>query len=230
MRTLLALATLCAAGCLPDPGTVFTCFSDRQCVSGTHGAGFCEATEACSFPDAGCPSGRRYGDQADAVLARRCVDGTLSTNLVGNSDFEDDLSGWVYSASTLSRADLGHSLDHSAQACGAAASWFGLTDDPSWVHAPKQGQVYRARAWVRAPPEQSSGQTAVVWIRERPTSTSLGLEQGSAPVTLTAEWQAISVTRTISQDVYALDLYLTSGPSSPAGCLLADDISLYLVR
>lgn len=63
------------------------CSSDSsfQCSSSNAedcgNAGFCEPTGFCSFEDAGCPSGRRYGDLAES-LSNQCVPletGTEST-------------------------------------------------------------------------------------------------------------------------------------------------------
>src|SRR5688572_17877409 len=52
--------------CAPDD--VFECASDQQCG----GEGVCESTGFCSFPDATCASGRRYGALSGA-FAGKCV-------------------------------------------------------------------------------------------------------------------------------------------------------------
>jgi hypothetical protein len=52
--------------CAPDD--VFECASDQQCG----GEGVCESTGFCSFPDATCASGRRYGALSGA-FAGECV-------------------------------------------------------------------------------------------------------------------------------------------------------------
>ncbi len=66
---VLALALAAGAGaCLRSPS--FACDEDVQCQVG--GQGTCEATGYCSFPDDGCPSGRRFGDGA-GTYAGQCV-------------------------------------------------------------------------------------------------------------------------------------------------------------
>lgn len=63
----LAVA-LCAAAFACRSGA-FACSDDQQC-----GAGVCESTGYCSFPDASCDSGQRYGELAASELAGQCVD------------------------------------------------------------------------------------------------------------------------------------------------------------
>ena len=56
MRALALLLLLsAAAACTDIPG--FRCESDEQCGTG----GRCEDDHACSFADATCHAGRRYG-------------------------------------------------------------------------------------------------------------------------------------------------------------------------
>lgn len=50
----------------------FLCDGAEDCVDGAI-AGFCEADRHCSFGDAVCPSGRRYGEHAPTQLAGTCV-------------------------------------------------------------------------------------------------------------------------------------------------------------
>ena len=51
--------------------TAFHCTSDAQCTAAS-GAGTCERVGYCSFADASCDGGRRFGDLADA-LSNTCV-------------------------------------------------------------------------------------------------------------------------------------------------------------
>ncbi|MBX3159133.1 MAG: C-type lectin domain-containing protein [Deltaproteobacteria bacterium] len=62
----LALASGALAGCLRQ--TQFACDGDAAC-----NGGHCEATGFCSFDDATCAGGRRYGELSGA-LANACVD------------------------------------------------------------------------------------------------------------------------------------------------------------
>lgn len=61
---LVPLAVV-ASGCV---ASVFACEGDGQCPNG-----FCEASGYCSFTDAGCDSGRRYGSFAGDGLGGTCV-------------------------------------------------------------------------------------------------------------------------------------------------------------
>jgi hypothetical protein len=69
--TLLAVATV-AAGCGANG---ITCSSAADCVNPNGGSGVCEPTGFCSYEDASCPSGRRYGPLAGKGLASACVYG-----------------------------------------------------------------------------------------------------------------------------------------------------------
>lgn len=64
---LLGTLAICAsAGCTTSSS--FECAGDSDCGSD----GRCEVTGFCSFPDAGCESGYRYGDLAES-LSNQCV-------------------------------------------------------------------------------------------------------------------------------------------------------------
>lgn len=63
----LACAFAAVAGCNEDD--TFQCVSDAQCG----GAGICESVNYCSFPDADCETGRRYGDESATGIAGQCV-------------------------------------------------------------------------------------------------------------------------------------------------------------
>lgn len=75
-----ALALVCLAGC--SLGDSYHCARDGQCLSGGP-AGVCEASGYCSFADASCSGGRRYGRWAPAPLGSACV---LQSGDLGTSD------------------------------------------------------------------------------------------------------------------------------------------------
>ena len=86
-----ALLPLIAAACADlSPG--FRCAADEECVQGDV-QGRCEAALYCSFPDAACPSGQRYGAWAGG-LSDQCVtpaaDGGLEAGADGPGDGPDD--------------------------------------------------------------------------------------------------------------------------------------------
>lgn len=72
-RAIWLVGLAVAAGCTSANAT-FTCADSSAC---THQgvAGICEPDGFCSFPDATCQSGRRYGDFSPAERAGQCVGG-----------------------------------------------------------------------------------------------------------------------------------------------------------
>jgi hypothetical protein len=69
LRLVVAVAACASLGGCAD--AVFACEADDDCESGELGR--CEANGFCSFPDEGCPTGRRYGEFAGSDLAGTCV-------------------------------------------------------------------------------------------------------------------------------------------------------------
>jgi hypothetical protein len=65
-----SLALLAHTAC--SASTEYACEADAQCVDAGI-AGVCQSPGWCSFPDAGCESGQRYGDLAGGGLAGTCV-------------------------------------------------------------------------------------------------------------------------------------------------------------
>lgn len=61
------------AGCCACSPSAFNCEDDSGCA-GAQVGGFCEPSGFCSFPDEGCPSGRRYGEFAGQNLGGACVE------------------------------------------------------------------------------------------------------------------------------------------------------------
>lgn len=66
----LALACGCTSG-------VFACEDDSSCGQG----GTCQPEGWCSFPDASCESGQRFGEHSGAGLAGTCVDPVGTTGV-----------------------------------------------------------------------------------------------------------------------------------------------------
>ncbi len=67
---VVAIAWL-VAGCGPG---AYACEAASQCVDAAGVAGQCQANGWCSFPDAACGSGQRYGEHVGDGLAGDCVD------------------------------------------------------------------------------------------------------------------------------------------------------------
>jgi hypothetical protein len=121
-----------SGGVLGCRGDAFTCADDASCVEGAvHGT--CEATGYCSFPDAECSSGRRYGKHAAPGLAGTCVpdDDAQSTDGTGFEPGESEVdsttstsSGDTTPPTTTSEPSTEESGD------GPVDAWF----DPAWVY------------------------------------------------------------------------------------------------
>lgn len=117
LRWVLLAVVAGAAGCVAEG---FVCDDDAQCaLAGV--AGRCEATRACSFPDATCASGRRYGALSSGRLADECVttdvvpDGGASREDLATSSTDlgdgpgvgpSDMAGSTTSADLSTPADL----------------------------------------------------------------------------------------------------------------------------
>lgn len=70
MRRRWLAVVLALVGC--QRAESFVCAADDECVDGSR-AGTCEPSGFCSFPDAACASGQRYGEYASAELAGSCA-------------------------------------------------------------------------------------------------------------------------------------------------------------
>ena len=81
MRALALASILAVGGCTPI-GSAFHCADSAACVrEGV--AGTCEGNHWCSFPDAGCDSGRRYGEFAGDGLSNHCVSAADTCGAIG---------------------------------------------------------------------------------------------------------------------------------------------------
>jgi len=103
--TVPALAVLLAACGTND---TFPCRDASQCVLGG-AAGRCEAVGWCSFPDASCSGGFRFGDYAPPEIAGTCVgpDGTVVLALTAAADawIDSGKPGVAYGLSATLSAD-----------------------------------------------------------------------------------------------------------------------------
>lgn len=82
MRVWLAFATLAAsaAGVMGCQSSAFACQSNGACPEGR-----CEPQGWCSFPDASCSSGHRFGEHAAEGLAGTCVEITAGETEPGST-------------------------------------------------------------------------------------------------------------------------------------------------
>jgi hypothetical protein len=69
----LALGVLVGASCNFNVESVYTCLTNEDCIEEGGMGGVCEPNNLCTFPDAACPSGKRWHERA-AELASKCYE------------------------------------------------------------------------------------------------------------------------------------------------------------
>jgi len=83
VRAVALVSMAVIGGCTPIV-SAFRCADSPACVrSGVSGT--CEGNHWCSFPDAACASGRRYGEFAGDGLASACVTAADSCGAIGEA-------------------------------------------------------------------------------------------------------------------------------------------------
>ena len=156
---------------------------------------------------------------------------TATENLIGNSGFETDTSGWNTAGSgtgvTLTRVSGGHSGDWAARLANTSASntTCTLNDSPNRVSPTSTGS-YTGSMWVRA---DTSGAVFNLRFREYSGTTLVGTR--TTQVTLTTSWQRVTVTYTpVSPGSSSLDFnaYVPAASAPPGTCFYADDAVITL--
>jgi PKD repeat protein len=149
-------------------------------------------------------------------------------NLIGNSGFENNTSGWTTDSSTVSltRVAGGHSGSWAAQLAntGASATSCILDDSPNSVNKTAAG-TYTAMLWVKG---ATAGVTLTLRLQELKASTVVG--SAAATVTLSTSWQLITVSYPVTQaGKTALDYnaFVSGVPGRTTG-FYADDAALVL--
>ena len=149
-------------------------------------------------------------------------------NLIGNSGFENNTSGWTTgsSAVTLTRVAGGHSGSRAAQLAntGSTATVCTLNDSPNWVNKTAAG-TYTASLWVKG---AIAGATLTLRLQELNGATVVG--SATSTITLSTSWQLITVSYTVKQPTRtALDFnaFVNSVPARTTG-FYADDASITL--
>ncbi|MDT4939130.1 MAG: hypothetical protein QOG80_2801 [Pseudonocardiales bacterium] len=148
-------------------------------------------------------------------------------NLVGNSGFETNTSGWTTNASTvaLARVTGGHTGNWAARLTnvGVTAGVCTLNDSPDWVSKTRAG-TYRATLWVRS---ATAGATLTLRLRESSAGTVVG--SSSATVTLTTSWQLVTVSYRATRSNSTLDVnaFVSAVPAG-AVAFYADDAAITL--
>lgn len=111
--------------------SVFVCNTDEQCRRAQE-EGVCQANGYCSFADASCPSGQRYGEHASKGLAETCVS-------------EDDAAGSTSTTSestsmaSSSEGEAGEGADTSTSSPSTGDADDGASSDVSTTWSPTTG-------------------------------------------------------------------------------------------
>ena len=148
----------------------------------------------------------------------------LAGNLVTNSTFETDLSGWAPLAGcNLTRVAGGHNEGWAADLNNPLGSpqTCTLNDSPNWVAKTVAG-TYTATVWVNT---AATGGQIKLRIREYNGANPVGT--GTATLNgPTAEWQQMTLSYTVLSPGSTLDLNVYE-TTQPAGSdLLIDDVTL----
>jgi PKD repeat protein len=151
------------------------------------------------------------------------------TNLVTNSGFEANLTGWNTSGSsagiTLTQVAGGHSGSFAAKLTNTnstTASTCLLNDSPNWVAKTSAGQ-YTGSLWVRA---ETAGATLNLRFKEWSSSGAL-LGQNTTSVKLTTSWQLVSVTLPVTSPGSTFDFNAYVNSAAAGACFYADDATIY---
>lgn len=136
------------AGCSDD---FFVCSTDVDCTQAEGGR--CEASGACSFPDAGCPTGRRYGEAGNPQVAGTCVPledlgstgiddgGTVASTSRGGTDAAESTTSTAESGTTLAQ---GSSSGSSSSGGESESSTGGAGSSSSTGERPPPPDLYAA--------------------------------------------------------------------------------------
>jgi hypothetical protein len=152
----------------------------------------------------------------------------LPPNLATNSSFETDMTGWNgYGGSTVERTQGGHDGDLALRMTGPPVidGSFGVNDSPDVVHNTLgAGLVYRYTAWVRSPTSQG---TAKLRIHEYLNNSGLSVGEGtSAAVTLSPDWQLLTLDYTTRGGGTTLDFQVRDFPVVPSEVFETDEVGV----
>lgn len=169
------------------------------------------------------------GDIASADVQVQVAPLGSFANLARNPSFEIDLRYWnAYAGSVLERINgAGHDGSVGLQITGPPVinGSFGVNDSPDnvrWTVA--AGIHYRYTAWVRSP--SSHGQAK---LRVTEYLIAGGVKLGMAtsnPVTLSPDWQQLTVDYTTTAANATLDFQVRDFPLVPSEVFITDDIAI----
>lgn len=194
----VALSASLSSGCPSESS--FECGSDGDC--GTNGR--CEPTGFCSFPDAGCASGYRYGDLAES-LSNQCVIEEPGTTSAATGEADTSSSGTPQpstsgagSTGPTSTSDASGSThgEESTQGTGDTTSSGGSTGGPECtalefdeLPGPPEWFVYSESA---TPPSVQGGEL-VLPVDVMGASTTIAGVRANTPRDLSSNARVLTV-------------------------------------
>ena len=170
-----------------------------------------------------------------ATNARFGVDTTSITigdatpnNLVGNPSFEASMTNWNGNGgATLSRASGGYDGVWACKVQGPASTAdFGLNDSPNWLPSVTGGTRYRFSAWVKAAVGAGGARFKV---REYYSGTQVGATAYSTTLTLSSNWQYLTVDFVAQQTGSTLDMQVLDQPSAASESFFVDFVAIVIV-
>lgn len=155
----------------------------------------------------------------------------LPPNRAKNPSFESDLNGWTdYAGATLERIAGGHDGSFGLRVTGPPIpnGSFGVNDSPDVIHITlSAGLCYRYTAWVRS---STSHGKAKLSIHEYLMSSGALLGEATSPaVTLTPDWQMLTVDYVTKSDWSTLDFQVRDFPVAASEVFETDEIGIYEV-
>jgi parallel beta-helix repeat protein len=152
---------------------------------------------------------------------------TVVPNHATNPGFESTPIAWTkYGTATLTQVAGGHSGGWALQVKGgsSSSSAFGADDSPNQIATtPGFGSRYRFGAWVRSP---SNTGKVVLEVREWLGTSQKGSTTKSSTITLSPNWQHLSVDYTTTTDGTTLDWRIVDTPNKSSETWLIDDLSI----
>lgn len=149
-------------------------------------------------------------------------------NLIANSSFESDVSGWVGWHGNLSRELVGDAPNgnYVARVDWTTGTSYSIDDLPNTVNPAYRNQVYRATAYVKAGSPSAVGKPIQLVIRETNSSGNVVKQTKSISFALSNEYQKLTVSALTQGDNDTIDVYLLQSQAGAGDGFYVDLISL----
>jgi hypothetical protein len=146
-------------------------------------------------------------------------------NLIANPSFETSTSGWGPNAAlSLAQAPGGRGGGACLEVRGpATTATFGANDSPNAItEVPAAGARYRFSAWVRSDSSRGQGKLRV---REYLGGVLQGATVYSSAVTLSPDWQLVTVDHVALQSGSTIDFQVVDAPVAASESFQIDDVA-----